>query len=134
MGVHHYRGRPGLLGKVLGVTFAVQAVRILSIWAAAKAVGIDLDPRIYYVFGPLLFLVMLVPLHAQRARGARGVLRQLPRLRRSRREPGVRAGFLSSSSRCSWRSRAPSDAAREPPERPRPEVGMAERASCRPSS
>jgi len=52
MGVHHYRGHPGLLGKVLAVTFAVQAVRILSIWAAAKAVGIDLDPRIYYVFGP----------------------------------------------------------------------------------
>ena len=60
-GVHHYRGHPGLLGKVLSLTFAVQAVRILSIWAAAKAVGIDLDPRIYYVFGPLLFLVMLVP-------------------------------------------------------------------------
>jgi uncharacterized protein (TIRG00374 family) len=61
VGVHHYRGHPGLLGKVLAVTLAVQAVRILSIWAAAKAVGIDLDPRIYYVFGPLLFLVMLVP-------------------------------------------------------------------------
>jgi uncharacterized protein (TIRG00374 family) len=61
MGVHHYRGHPGLLGKVLGLTVAVQAVRILSIWAGAKAVGIDLDPRIYYVFGPLLFLVMLVP-------------------------------------------------------------------------
>jgi glycosyltransferase 2 family protein len=59
--IHHYRGRPGLLGKVLVVTFAVQAVRILAIWASAKAVGIDLDPRIYYVFGPLLFLVMLVP-------------------------------------------------------------------------
>jgi uncharacterized protein (TIRG00374 family) len=61
LGVHHYRGRPGLLGKVLVLTLAVQAVRILSIWACAKAVGIDLDPRIYYVFGPLLFLVMLVP-------------------------------------------------------------------------
>ncbi|HET9437548.1 MAG TPA: lysylphosphatidylglycerol synthase transmembrane domain-containing protein [Gaiellaceae bacterium] len=60
-GVHHYRGRPRLLGTVLAVTLAVQAVRILSIWAAAKAVGIDLDPRIYFVFGPLLFLVMLVP-------------------------------------------------------------------------
>ncbi len=60
-GVHHYRGRPGLLGKVFGVTLAVQAVRILAIWAAAKAVGIDLGPDIYYVFGPLLFLVMLVP-------------------------------------------------------------------------
>ena len=60
-GIHHYRGRTRLLSKVLAVTFVVQAVRILSIWAAAKAVGIDLDPRIYYVFGPLLFLVMLVP-------------------------------------------------------------------------
>lgn len=60
-GIHHYRGHPRLLAKVFAVTFAVQTVRILSIWAAAKAVGIDLDPRIYYVFGPLLFLVMLVP-------------------------------------------------------------------------
>jgi len=60
-GVHHYRGRPRLLGAVLAVTLAVQAVRILAIWAAAKAVGIDLDVRVYYVMGPLLFLVMLVP-------------------------------------------------------------------------
>jgi uncharacterized membrane protein YbhN (UPF0104 family) len=60
-GVHHFRGRPRLLWTVLAVTVAVQAVRILAIWAAARAVGIDLDPRIYYVFGPLLFLVMLVP-------------------------------------------------------------------------
>ena len=60
-GVHHYRGRPRLLAAVLGVTLAVQAVRILAIWAAARAVGIELDARIYYVLGPLLFLVMLVP-------------------------------------------------------------------------
>ncbi len=60
-GVHLYRGRPHLLARVFAVTFVVQTVRILSIWAAARAVGIDLDPRIYYVFGPLLFLVMLVP-------------------------------------------------------------------------
>ncbi len=59
--IHHYRGSPRLLWRVLLVTFTVQAVRILSIWAAARAVGIHLDPRIYYVFGPLLFLVMLVP-------------------------------------------------------------------------
>jgi len=60
-GIHHYRGRPRLLGEVLAVTLVVQAVRILSIWASARAVGIGLDPRIYFVFGPLLFLVMLVP-------------------------------------------------------------------------
>jgi glycosyltransferase 2 family protein len=39
----------------------VQAVRVLAIWAAGKAVGVDLSPRPYYVMGPLLFLVMLVP-------------------------------------------------------------------------
>jgi len=60
-GIHHYRSRPRLLTRVLAVTFAVQAVRILAIWATAKAVGIDLDVRVYYVMGPLLFLVMLVP-------------------------------------------------------------------------
>jgi glycosyltransferase 2 family protein len=60
-GIHHFRGHRSVLGRVLAVTLAVQAVRILAIWAAANAVGIDLDPRIYYVFGPLLFLVMLVP-------------------------------------------------------------------------
>ncbi len=60
-GIHHYRGRPRLLARVLVVTVLVQAVRILAIWAAAKAVGIDLDVRVYYVMGPLLFLVMLVP-------------------------------------------------------------------------
>jgi uncharacterized membrane protein YbhN (UPF0104 family) len=60
-GIHHYRARPRLLGEVFALTLAVQTVRILAIWAAAKAVGIDLDPRIYFVFGPLLFLVMLVP-------------------------------------------------------------------------
>jgi uncharacterized membrane protein YbhN (UPF0104 family) len=46
---------------VFATTLAVQTVRILGIWATAKAVGIDLSPVIYFVFGPLLFLVMLVP-------------------------------------------------------------------------
>jgi glycosyltransferase 2 family protein len=59
--IHHYRTAPRLLAAVLAVTLVVQAVRILAIWAAARAVGIDLDVRVYYVMGPLLFLVMLVP-------------------------------------------------------------------------
>ena len=60
-GVHHYRNRPRLLAGVLAVTFVVQAVRVLAIWASARAVGIELGVRVYYVMGPLLFLVMLVP-------------------------------------------------------------------------
>jgi uncharacterized protein (TIRG00374 family) len=59
--IHLYRRRAGLLLGVLVLTLAVQAVRVLAIWASARAVGIELGARVYYVMGPLLFLVMLVP-------------------------------------------------------------------------
>jgi uncharacterized protein (TIRG00374 family) len=60
-GVHHFRGHARLLAGVFAFTTVIQAVRILAIWASARAVGIDLGPRIYYVMGPLFFLVLLVP-------------------------------------------------------------------------
>ncbi|HKP18152.1 MAG TPA: lysylphosphatidylglycerol synthase transmembrane domain-containing protein [Gaiellaceae bacterium] len=60
-GIHAYRGHPALLLGVTVLTLGIQAVRVLAIWLAAKAVGVDLSPRVYYVMGPLLFLVMLVP-------------------------------------------------------------------------
>ncbi len=60
-GIHHYRGHARLLWGAFAYTTALQAVRVLAIWAAAQAVGIELGPRIYYVMGPLFFLVMLVP-------------------------------------------------------------------------
>jgi len=60
-GVHHFRGHARLLLGVFVFTTLIQAVRILAIWAGSRAVGIDLGPRIYYVMGPLFFLVLLVP-------------------------------------------------------------------------
>ena len=60
-GIHAYRDHPGLLVGVFTLTLAVQTVRVLAIWLAGKAVGVDLSPRPYYVMGPLLFLVLLVP-------------------------------------------------------------------------
>jgi uncharacterized protein (TIRG00374 family) len=59
--VHSFRGDLPLLVWMFALTLVVQAVRVLAIWAAGKAVGVDLSPRPYYVMGPLLFLVMLVP-------------------------------------------------------------------------
>jgi glycosyltransferase 2 family protein len=61
LAIHAYRTRLPLLIWVFALTLAVQAVRVLAIWSAGKAVGVDLSPRPYYVMGPLLFLVMLVP-------------------------------------------------------------------------
>jgi uncharacterized protein (TIRG00374 family) len=59
--IHSYRDTPRLLVGVFVLTLAIQSVRVLAIWAAAEAVGIDLSVRVFYVMGPLFFLVMLVP-------------------------------------------------------------------------
>jgi uncharacterized protein (TIRG00374 family) len=61
LALHAYRRRLRLLGWTFALTLCVQAARVLAIWCAGKAVGVDLSPRPYYVMGPLLFLVMLVP-------------------------------------------------------------------------
>jgi hypothetical protein len=60
-GIHSYRQDWPLLVGVLALTVFVQAFRVLAIWLAAKAVGVPLGPRPFYVMGPLLFLVILVP-------------------------------------------------------------------------
>ena len=60
-GVHGYRDHLGTLLLVVLATLIVQIGRILSIYAAGRAVGIELSPLPYIVLGPLLFLVMLVP-------------------------------------------------------------------------
>jgi uncharacterized protein (TIRG00374 family) len=61
LAVHAYRRKLRLLCGVFALTLVVQTARVLAIWCAGKAVGVDLSPRPYYVMGPLLFLVMLVP-------------------------------------------------------------------------
>jgi uncharacterized membrane protein YbhN (UPF0104 family) len=61
LAIHSFRGELPLLCGVFALTLVVQAVRVIAIWSAGKAVGVDLSPRPYYVMGPLLFLVMLVP-------------------------------------------------------------------------
>jgi glycosyltransferase 2 family protein len=60
-GMHGYRDNVRVLLAVFVLTIGVQIVRILSIWLCGEAVGVDLSPRPYFVLGPLLFLVMLVP-------------------------------------------------------------------------
>jgi len=104
--VHSFRATPRLLLSMFALTLVVQAVRVLAIWCAAKAVGVDLSPRPYYVMGPLLFLVMLVPFTVRRPGRPRVVLRLVPRHARRAGRPCVRPpAFSSSSSRSHCRCR-----------------------------
>jgi glycosyltransferase 2 family protein len=59
--MHSYRSEARLLGFLFAVTLVVQSIRILPIWLSGEAVGIDLSVRPYYVFGPILFVVLLFP-------------------------------------------------------------------------
>ncbi|HVM68436.1 MAG TPA: lysylphosphatidylglycerol synthase transmembrane domain-containing protein [Gaiellaceae bacterium] len=61
-GVHAFRAHGRVLWWAFVLTLALQAVRILAIWASARAVGIDLSPRVFYVMGPLFFLIALLPI------------------------------------------------------------------------
>jgi glycosyltransferase 2 family protein len=61
LALHSFRRDAPLLVAMFALTLVVQGVRVLAIWCAGKAVGVDLSPRPYYVMGPLLFLVALVP-------------------------------------------------------------------------
>jgi uncharacterized protein (TIRG00374 family) len=60
-GIHGFREHGRLLSGVFLLTLAIQAWRVLAIWLAGKSVGVDLSPRPYYVMGPMLFLVILIP-------------------------------------------------------------------------
>ena len=60
-GVHGYRANARLLGAVFAITLVMQAVRILGIWLCGEAVGVDVSLRAYFVLGPLLLIVMMVP-------------------------------------------------------------------------
>jgi len=60
-GMHGFRAHTRALAGVFTLTIGIQIVRILAIWLCGEALGLDISPRPYFVLGPLLFLVMLVP-------------------------------------------------------------------------
>jgi uncharacterized protein (TIRG00374 family) len=60
-GLHGYRSHGRLLAWSFVLSTVVQVFRVLGIWLVARAVGVHLSPRPFFVLGPLLFLVMLVP-------------------------------------------------------------------------
>ena len=80
-------------GKVLAVTLVVQAVRILSIWAARRRSASTSTAHLLRLRAAALPRDARA-IHAERARRSRGVLRELPRQRRGRRDQAFAAGFL----------------------------------------
>jgi uncharacterized protein (TIRG00374 family) len=60
-GMHGFRYHAGVLLAVFVLTIGIQVARIVGIWLCGEALGVDLSLRPYFVLGPLLFLVMLVP-------------------------------------------------------------------------
>ncbi len=57
-----FRQSPIVLSKVMALSLAVQAVRIVLAWVIGRGLGISLPFRYYWVFMPLNILIILLPL------------------------------------------------------------------------
>jgi len=56
-----YRGHPGTLALVLGLSIAVQLVRVFQGYGLGRGLGIEVDLAYYLVFMPIAMLVLLLP-------------------------------------------------------------------------
>ena len=56
-----YRGHPRTLAMVLGLSLAVQLVRVLQGYGLGRGLGIQVDLAYYLVFMPIAMLVLLLP-------------------------------------------------------------------------
>jgi uncharacterized protein (TIRG00374 family) len=57
-----YQGHRGVLMTVLWASIAVQVLRVLQAWVLGRSVDIALGPAMYFVFVPIVLLVMLLPI------------------------------------------------------------------------
>jgi hypothetical protein len=60
--VRRYGSHHANLTNVLFGSVAVQALRVIQAWALGRALGIDVPLSAYFVFVPMILLVMLLPI------------------------------------------------------------------------
>jgi glycosyltransferase 2 family protein len=56
-----YRGHPGMLAWGLALGLGFQFLRVIVVWASARAVGIDVAGAYFFIFAPLIAFVSMVP-------------------------------------------------------------------------
>ena len=61
-GVRGYSRYRGVLARVLAMSVVVQIIRVLQAYCLGRAIGIDLGLAAYFVFIPLIVLVMQLPI------------------------------------------------------------------------
>jgi glycosyltransferase 2 family protein len=59
--LRRYAHSIGVLLNVLGGSIAVQVLRIVQAWLLGLALGLALGPAVYFVYIPIILLIMLVP-------------------------------------------------------------------------
>ncbi|MGH9409588.1 MAG: lysylphosphatidylglycerol synthase transmembrane domain-containing protein, partial [Vicinamibacterales bacterium] len=59
--VRRYAGHHGAMAKVLALSIVVQVIRVLQAWCLGRAIGIELPLLAYFMFIPLIVLIMQLP-------------------------------------------------------------------------
>lgn len=57
-----YRAHPGLLGKVLGISFCFQFTAIFCIWLMARALHLEASLLLFFAFVPIISLLEALPI------------------------------------------------------------------------
>ncbi len=60
--VRRYSFRRADLANVLGMSVGVQVVRVIQAWCLGRALGIEASLMMYFIFIPIVLLVMLLPI------------------------------------------------------------------------
>lgn len=60
--VRRYSNHHAGLARVLGLSIAVQAIRVVQAWCLGEALGIDLPLLTYFAVVPVILLIMQVPI------------------------------------------------------------------------
>ena len=60
--VRRYAGHHGTMARVLALSILVQVFRVLQAWCLGVALGIDLPLMTYFVFIPIIVLIMQIPI------------------------------------------------------------------------
>jgi uncharacterized protein (TIRG00374 family) len=60
--VRRYARHHGELARVLAMSLAVQTVRVIQAWCLGRALGLEVPILLYFVFVPIVLLIMLLPI------------------------------------------------------------------------
>jgi glycosyltransferase 2 family protein len=60
--LYHLHNQPRLLISTLVVSLIMEVLEILSVIAAGKAIGVEIEPLYFFIFMPIIWVIVIIPI------------------------------------------------------------------------